>query len=45
MIVETLFLHGKWRRVYCRIYSNSGTLYIGRLTATGENIFVRECMW
>lgn len=36
--------NGKWRRVYCRIYSNSGTLYIGRLTDTGENIFVREYM-
>lgn len=33
---------GKWRRVYCRIYSNSGTCYIGRLSATGENIIVRE---
>ena len=22
--------NGKWRRVYCRIYSNSGTLYIGK---------------
>ena len=21
---------GKWRRVYCRIYSNIGTLFIGR---------------
>jgi len=21
---------GKWRRVYCRIYSNVGTLFIGR---------------
>jgi len=23
---------GKWRRVYCCIYSNSGTCYIGKLT-------------
>ena len=23
-------VHGKWRRVYCRIYSNIGTLFIGR---------------
>lgn len=23
-------VHGKWRRVYCRIYSNIGTCYIGR---------------
>jgi hypothetical protein len=21
---------GRWRRVYCRIYSNSGTLFIGK---------------
>ena len=24
--------NNKWRRVYCRIYSNSGTLYIGKLS-------------
>ena len=23
-----VFIDNKWRRVYCRIYSNSGTLYI-----------------
>jgi hypothetical protein len=23
-------IHGKWRRVYCRIFSNNGTLFIGR---------------
>jgi len=23
---------GKWRRVYCHIYSNIGTLYIGKLS-------------
>jgi len=23
---------GKWRRVYCRIYSNIGMLYIGKLS-------------
>ena len=22
---------GKWRRVYCKIYSNIGTLYIGKI--------------
>lgn len=22
--------NGRWRRVYCRIYSNSGTLFIGQ---------------
>lgn len=27
---------GVWRRVYCRIYSNVGTLFIGR-KYTGEN--------
>lgn len=29
--------NNKWRRVYCRVYSNSGTLYIGKLS---DNIFV-----
>jgi hypothetical protein len=24
--------NGKWRRVYCCIYSNIGTLYIGKLS-------------
>lgn len=23
-------LNGRWRRVYCRIYSNNGTFFIGR---------------
>lgn len=32
----------KWRRVYCRIYSNSGTLYIGKLQAVGERLIVQE---
>ena len=27
---------GRWRRVYCYIYSNSGTLYIGRSIRTGN---------
>jgi hypothetical protein len=27
----------RWRRVYCRQYSNAGTLYIGRL---GDNLIV-----
>lgn len=27
----------KWRRVYCRIYSNIGTLYIGKLS---DNLIV-----
>jgi hypothetical protein len=33
--------NGKWRRVYIRIYSNVGTLYIGRLKPTGERLIVR----
>ena len=31
---------GRWRRVYCRIYSNVGTLYIGTLRESGERIIV-----
>ena len=30
----------KWRRVYCRIYSNNGSLYIGKLSPVGKNLFV-----
>lgn len=33
--------NGKWRRVYCRIYSNSGTLYIGKLPEFGERFYIR----
>lgn len=33
--------NGKWRRVYCRIYSNSGTLYIGKLPEYGERLHAR----
>lgn len=33
--------NGRWRRVYCRIYSNVGTLYIGRLAEVGERITVQ----
>lgn len=29
-------LHGRWRRVYCHIYSNSGTCFIGRNIRTGQ---------
>lgn len=29
--------NNKWRRVYCRIYSNNGTLYIGKLS---DNLLV-----
>lgn len=30
---------GKWRRVYCAIYSNIGTCYIGKLE---DNLIVRN---
>lgn len=33
--------NGKWRRVYCKIYSNNGTLYIGKLNAIGERLIVQ----
>lgn len=32
--------NGKWRRVYCKIYSNNGTLYIGQLNVVGERLIV-----
>lgn len=28
-------VNGKWRRVYCKIYSNSGTLFIGKALKEG----------
>jgi hypothetical protein len=28
-------VNGKWRRVYCKIYSNIGTLYIGKNIQSG----------
>ena len=31
--------NGKWRRVYCAIYSNIGTCYIGKLE---DNLIVRN---
>lgn len=33
--------NGKLRRVYCKIYSNNGTLYIGKLNAIGERLIVQ----
>jgi hypothetical protein len=33
--IPTLYMvqvDGRWRRVYCCIYSNNGTMYIGRLS-------------
>lgn len=32
--------NGKWRRVYCCIYSNVGTCYIGKLSSVGEVIII-----
>lgn len=37
--------NGRWRRVYCRIYSNNGTLYIGQLRAVGERLIVQINEW
>ena len=31
-------VNGKWRRVYCAVYSNNGTLYYGKLS---DRCFVR----
>lgn len=39
---KMVFFNGRWRRVYCRVYSNSGTCFIGKLSATGERIIVRD---
>jgi len=33
---------GKWRRVYCRIYSNIGTLFIGRRISDGFIIQIQD---
>lgn len=30
-----VWLNGKWRRIYCRIYSNIGTLFIGASPEAG----------
>ena len=38
-----VFFNGRWRRVYCRIYSNVGTCYIGNYNSgAGERITVSE---
>lgn len=34
--------NGKWRRVYCHIFSNRGTLYIGKLDHVGERLIVQD---
>jgi hypothetical protein len=31
-------INGKWRRVYCKIYSNNGTLYIGKSNESHLNV-------
>lgn len=40
--VHMVKFDGVWRRVYCRIFSNSGTLYIGNLLTVGERLIVRD---
>lgn len=35
-----VLLNGRWRRVYCRTYSNSGTCFLGDLPKIGERIIV-----
>jgi hypothetical protein len=37
-----VYLNGKWRRVYCCIFSNAGTCYVDgpRDTATGRRAWV-----
>ena len=37
--IQKVFFNGKWRRVYCRIYGNSGTCYLR--TEKSEIIAVR----
>lgn len=33
---------GRWRRVYCRIYSNCGTLYLGKRISEGLIVSLHE---
>lgn len=35
-------VNGKWRRVYCRIYSNIGTLFVGKKIAEGFIVNIEE---
>lgn len=38
-----VFFNGRWRRIYCRVYSNVGTCYIGNYgSGSGERITVSE---
>lgn len=34
-----VFYNNKWRRVYCKIYSNIGTCFIGKNLKTGIIIY------
>ena len=36
---QMIKVNGKWRRVYCCIFSNSGTCYIGNLFAKSGTIY------
>ena len=36
---QMIKVNGKWRRVYCCIFSNSGTCYIGNLFAKTGTIY------
>ena len=33
---------GKWRRVYCCVFSNSGTLYIGKLSSEAVTVTIQN---
>lgn len=33
---------GKWRRVYCCVFSNSGTLYIGKLSSEAVTVQIEN---
>lgn len=36
-----VWFNGRWRRVYCAIYSNNGTTYIREKSKSGAAIIVR----
>ena len=36
--IHKVRFNGRWRRVYCSIYSNIGTCYIGKLS---DNLIIR----
>lgn len=33
-------LHGRWRRIYCCCFSNSGTCYVENKNANGEKYWI-----